>query len=150
MPRFHFALEPLLRARRAAEEVVQRRVAEIAEELRALEDRLRRQQESIAEGKRSLRAGLTGLVRMPELRLHASAAIQLTRKGHRLVLEMAGLHKRLEAARLELVEAARQRRAIEILRERRFEEWKREIEKQETNALDELAVIRAGAAASGR
>jgi flagellar FliJ protein len=148
MSRFRFALEPLLRARRAVEERVQRRVAEIERERQALEDRLRAQQLHIAQGKRALREGLIGSVNMPGLRLHAADSIQLLRAGHRIVLALAGVHQRLEAARRELVEAARQRRAIEILRERRFEEWKQGMEKSETAALDELAVIRA--AGSGR
>jgi flagellar protein FliJ len=49
----------------------------------------------------------------------------------------------MEAARAGLIEAAKARRAVELLRERRWEEWKFAQEKAETAALDELAVIAA-------
>ena len=42
------------------------------------------------------------------------------------------------------MEASRQRKAVELLRERRYEEWKQARDKAEAAALDELAVMRAG------
>ena len=143
MPRFRFALEPLLTARRKAEEVHQRAVAGIERERLELENALRRQQNAITESKQSLQGSLVGALNTTSLRFHAANAVQLMRQAQRIVLEMAGVHRRLEAARVELIEAARRRRAVELLRERRFEQWSAEQEKAETVALDELAVISA-------
>jgi flagellar export protein FliJ len=75
--------------------------------------------------------------------MHAVASIQQLRQGQRLALELAGVHKRLELARQSLVEAARERRAIELLRERRFAQWMAALDKAEADMLDELAVIAA-------
>jgi flagellar FliJ protein len=141
--RFNFSLEPLLKARRRAEQEHQRGVAEIERQRIHLEDKLRRQQSAIAEGKRSLQTGLLGAVQMNDLRLHAADSIVLMRKAQGMVLELAGIHRRLEAARKELIEAARHRRAIELLRERRFAQWKARMDKAENAALDELAVTAA-------
>ena len=58
-------------------------------------------------------------------------------------LELAGLHRRLEAARSELTEAARDRRAIELLRERRLFEWRRRIDRAEDAVIDDLAAAAA-------
>ena len=143
MPRFRFALEGLLKARRADEQREQRAVADVERERLFLEDRLRRQQHAIASGRQSLRDSLVGSVDAQMLRLHAASTIQQMRQGQRLALELAGVHRRLEAARQTLVEAARARRAIELLRERRFEQWKAALDKAEDAALDELAVIAA-------
>ena len=143
MPRFRFALEPLLNARRKAEEAHQRIVAGIERERLELENTLRRQQLAISESKRSLQGSLVGTLNTTSLRFHAASAIQLMRQAQRIVLEMAGVHRRLDAARTELIEAARRRRAVELLRERRFEQWSAEQEKAETVAIDELATIAA-------
>lgn len=126
-----------------AEQVKQRAVADIERERLALEDKLRRQQDTIALARDSLRESLIGTLDAHNLRLHAASSIQQMRQAQRLALELAGVHRRLEAARAALIEASRARRAIELLRERRFEQWKAALDKAENNALDELAVIAA-------
>lgn len=143
MARFRFKLEPLLKARRAAEETEQRRVARIERERLAIEERLRRQQHLIGAGKDELREHLTGSLHMPRLRGQAASALRGMRQAHRLVLELAGVHHRLEAARSVLLEATKRRRALELLRERRYEQFLADQNRRETDALDELAVIAA-------
>lgn len=150
MPKFTFALEPLLKARRLVEQSHQRIVAQIDQQRIQLEDTLRRQQVHITQGKQSLQGHLVGKIDTHALRMHASASIHLMREAQRIVLELAGTHRRLEAARVELIEAARRRRAVELLRERRFEQWKADQDKAETTALDELAVIAAGRTSRSR
>lgn len=63
------------------------------------------------------------------------------------VIQLAGVHQRLEASRLELVEATTRRKAVEVLKERRHEQWKSEEKRRENAASDELAVM--GAARQG-
>jgi flagellar export protein FliJ len=69
--------------------------------------------------------------------------VQQMRHAQRLVLELAGVRRTLEAAQAALADAARGRRAIELLRERRFSQWRQAQDKIENDALDELAVIAA-------
>jgi len=140
MARFRFKLDPLLRARQHVERQRQRAVAELERQRLALEDELRRRQAFIVAGKQALRDHLVGELAMPALRAHAGSTVQVMREAERIVLELAGVHKRLEAARARLIEAARDRRALELLREHRFARWKAEIGKAEDEALDELAV----------
>jgi flagellar FliJ protein len=143
MPRFRFPLEGLLKARRAAEQQQQRAVAEIERARHAIEERLRQQQQDFAMNRQDLREALVGTVDAQTLRLHAASSIQQMRQAQRLVLELAGTHARMDAARALLVEAARARRAIELLRERRFEQWRVALEKAEAATMDELAVFAA-------
>jgi flagellar FliJ protein len=140
MARFRFKLEPLLRARRHVEREKQRAVAGIERERLALEDALRRRQRFVIEGKAALRDHLVGDLDMPSLRAHAGSTIQVMREAERIVLELAGVHKRLEVARSALVEAARDRRSLELLRDRRLAQWKAALNKAEDAALDELAI----------
>jgi flagellar export protein FliJ len=64
-------------------------------------------------------------------------------KAQRVVLQLAGLHRRLDVARAALAAAARDRRAVEVLKERRFARWKAEQEHRAATALDEIATARA-------
>lgn len=143
MARFVFSLQAVLKARRRAEEELQRAVAQIERERMRLEDVLRGHQRSLVSDKNLLRAGLTGLIDVRDLRLQANCARQIMRRAQQIVLELAGVYKRLEAARARLIEATRDRRAIELVRERRYEQFKAAIDKAETAALDELTVIAA-------
>lgn len=143
MPTFRFELEPLLTARRQTEKSRQRAVAVIEQERQHIEVSLRAHQQQIHDSKHSMRSGLIGVVDAEQLRWLAAATMLQMREAQRLVLQLAGVHRRLEQARNELIEASRQRRAVELLRERRFEEWKAAQEKIETDAIDELAVMAA-------
>ena len=143
MARFVFSLEPVLKARRRSEETFQRDVAGIERDRMRLEEILRGHQRSLVSNKDVLRAGLTGLIEVRDLRLQANSSLQIMRRAQQIVLELAGVYKRLEAARTRLIEASRRRRAIEFVRDRRYEQWKAALNKAETAALDELAVIAA-------
>ena len=139
MPRFRFKLQPVLDARKRAEDLRRRDVAELESERQRLEESLRRRQESIVNARGDARENLVGVVRPHRLRAAANAAMSMMRDAQRSVLELAGVHRRLDAARAVLSDASRERRAIELVKERRFEEWKTAIERREQADLDEIA-----------
>lgn len=150
--RFVFELQAVLDQRERVEDEHRRRVAGIERERVAVEDRLRALQHQILGAKQALRDRLTSTdggsasVPVSEVRLQATASSQLLLRAQQAVLELAGIHRRLETARRELAAAAAARKAVELLRTRRFEEWKRALAKAEQAELDELAVMRAGRA----
>jgi flagellar FliJ protein len=143
MAKFVFNLEPLLEVRRRAEQVEQRAVAELQRDRIALEDALRARQQDITATKADHREGLSGELDMRTLRLGAGTTLQVMRRARQIVLKLAGVHQRIEVARRTLIEATRRRRALELLKERRYAEWKTRLNKAETAALDELAVMAA-------
>lgn len=140
MPVFHFQLEPLLRVRCQRERERQRDVAVLENRRRELEEALRRQQRLVLSGKHDLRESLSGLLDMTALRDEAATTVHALRAAQRLVLELAGIHRKIESARAKLIESSRERRAIELLRERRLADWRRRIGRAEDAAIDELAV----------
>jgi flagellar FliJ protein len=150
MARFRFPFEALLTARRQVERERQRAVADFERQRLRIEDSLRRMQAEIAGNRRQLRGELIGTLNAQALRMHAASSIHHMRQAQRLVLELAGLQRNLDASRSALVEAARNRRAIELLRERRLTQWKRLQDKIEDDAIDELAVITAARQRPGR
>ena len=140
MAKFVFRLEPLLTVRRRAEDDARRAVAVLQRERLKLEAELRRRQQDIVAGKDRLRGTLTGRLDMGVLRLGAGSTLNVIRQAQQLALKLAGLGKRMESVRQVFLEARVRRRAIELLRERRFDQWKAALEKAETAAIDELAV----------
>ena len=142
MAKFRFELQAVLNARLRAEELQQRRVAELEASRRKLEDRLRARQARIGESRAQLRGRLMGAIDPSMLRGQANASLAGMRDAQRVVLELAGIHRRLQSVMAELRAASRDRRAVEILKERRFEDWRREQDRREQAELDEIAVIR--------
>lgn len=140
MAKFTFDLEPLLRARKAAEDQQIREVGALEQKRRLVESRIAAAQHVISANKASVRGELVGSIDPAGLRLQAHNSLKAMRDAQRLVLELAGVHRQLVAARSVLAEKARDRRAIELLKERRFEAWKSEQDKREAAFVDELAV----------
>lgn len=156
MPRkFRFSLEAVLQQRRASEETHQRRVAELERERLAIEDRIRGHQRSITSAKQDLRRRLcvekrdgrpdgvpgTG-VSLADVKMQANASLHMVARAQQAVLELAGLHRRLDAARLELLKATTERKAVELLKAKRLQEWQQENRRKEDAELDEINVTR--------
>jgi flagellar biosynthesis chaperone FliJ len=174
MARFIFKLEAVLEQRSAIERDKKLAVAVLERERLAIEDAIRACQRGIVKEKEEWRLRLSGVhARGPgasgepagvggmagvggvgkvggagldvrAIRLQASTTGQLNAKAQQEVLRLAGVHKRLEAARCELLEATTRRKAVELLKARRFQEWKDALARRENAELDELAVMRRG------
>ncbi len=148
MPKgFVFKLQPVLDQRLREEKRHQRLVAEIERRRLEIEERIRACQRGIAAAKEDLRdrlgAGRSGQgVALLDVRMQASASLHLVGLAQQAVFELAGVHKHVDAARLELLKAATARKAVELLKTRRLEQWKRDLARREAAEADELNVMR--------
>ena len=142
-------------------------MAVIERERLAVEARLRELQRQIGEEKRELRgqlgndtvsgaggAGGAGvMLDLRGVRFQAGSALRLMTSAQRAVLELSGIHARVERARRALLEAATARKAVEALRDRRREAWVMEQKRLDEAVMDELAVVgharRGGGGGSG-
>ncbi len=151
MAKFRFRLQPVLRQRELAERDEQLKVAEIEQKRIGLEDRLRACQQRI-EGEQSELGVLIskGSINPAEARSQGAAVLAAKAEAQQLAVELAGVYKKLEAARGLLAKAAMRRRSMELLRDNHKESWKREINKAEDLAVDELAVLRASRRSEGQ
>lgn len=154
MARFVFELQAVLSARRAQERAKQRAVAELEAQRLAAENEIRACRERLEAERDDLRDALAGeraapgAVNLAHVRMQAAASLHVVADAQRAVLRLAGLMKRLDAARLDLLEATTRRKAVETLRERRLEAFMDEQRRRERAAADELAVMHAARAAS--
>ncbi len=143
MAKFRFQLEVVLRHRKSIEQQKQRAVAEL-ETLRVrIENIIRGCQQGLDREKAELK-GFLSRADMRGARWQAGASRRLVAAAQRAALELAGVYKKIEIARAELLEATKRRKAVELLRERRFEEWKQGEARREMASVDELAVLAAG------
>jgi len=153
MAKFVFELEALLRQRRRAEREQMGVVARIERERIALEDEIRGCQSSIVREKHELvdllssskgEGGAREPVRLElaGVRAQANHSLSLITRAQKAVIRLRGVHRRLDAARLELLDRTTKRRAIEVLKEQRHDEWVRAQRKREQAEFDEISVLR--------
>lgn len=149
MAKFRFPLEALLEQRSAVEKSRQLAVAALERERIELEGLIGDRQRQIRSHKDDLRALLTGVgadgtpqsVDTRTVRLQANASLHAQVGTQRMALQLAGVYRRLEAERAELMRATTARRAVETLKTRRLEAWKRELNRKESTMLDEMATM---------
>lgn len=148
MAKFKFQLEAVLKQRAAVERTKQLAVAAIEQERVAAENEISTCQQAIDREKREMRDMLApgARVDLRGVRLQAGSSLAMMGAASRAVFKLAGVTKRLDLARTELLRATTARKAVETLRERRYEQWLEEQKLKESAALDEMAVIRAAAA----
>lgn len=142
MPRFIFTLEPVLDHRKRIEDQSQRELARHLRQQMILMDQLRQMQQTIRASKHDLADGLIGRVDMTRVSDFARYAGQTSIRAQQIVQRLAGLQQQIDAARQKLMEATRQRKALELLRDRRLAAWRQQEERRQTAELDDLTLQR--------
>jgi flagellar export protein FliJ len=144
MPRFVFRLQPVLDQREREERDKMLVVAELERARLALESRIRACQDSMSDERRTLAVvlGVGQRVDVRAVKLQAGASLKHNFDAQRAVLELAGVHKQLEAARAELARASAKKKAVELLRDQQRNAFERELDRRETQELDEMSVMR--------
>jgi flagellar FliJ protein len=144
MKRFRFKLEPLLRHRQRLEDDERRAVAVLVRQQVEIENQIRSLQNQVDSSKRHLGGELLGNVDGDAIRTQAAFVLSLESQMQRLALQLANVYRSVQAAREKLLEASKSRRAIERLKEMRYEEWQKNMSKSEASAIDDLVTCRFG------
>ena len=142
VPRFRFKLQAVLNHREMIEQEHQRAVAALERERARLEESLRACQREITLENSELRTELAH-GNIIAARRQAATPASIDARARATAIELAGLLKRLQSARAALLEAAKSRKAVELLRERHFESWRTAEQKADAAAVDEIVVMRA-------
>lgn len=139
MAKFVFKLKPVLDQRQRDEDDRQRELAQLLRQRMILQQQLRELQGSIRSDKATMTDSLTGSVDVSRLREHARHAGHVTQRAQQLAVSMLGLERRVEAARADLLEATKRRKAIELLRDKQKKRFDNEQRRREAADLDEIA-----------
>ncbi len=137
MPRFEFRFQAVLRQREVVEQQKQRAFAQLMHRRNAMFSQLREMQETISASKRQAADGLVGRVDLGAIAGIARYSASCALRGNSLVREIAELETLVEQARIALVEASKNRKALELLRDRQRQDWQREQRRMEAKRLDE-------------
>jgi len=137
MARFVFKFQAVLRQREIIEQQKQRAFAKLIHHRNAMFAQLREMQETISSSKRDAAAGLVGSVDLNAIAGIARYSASCALRGNTLVREIAQQETLVEQARKELIEASKNRKALELLRDRQRQEWELEQRRMEAKQLDE-------------
>ncbi|HEX8915642.1 MAG TPA: flagellar export protein FliJ [Humisphaera sp.] len=139
MARFKFTLDAVLKQRKLVEDQkqrafgeVQRRYAAMEAELRAMDDEVKRATEDLRDNH------LVGRISVDYLAAHRRFTMAMQRKALAHAERMSPVKAELEAARAALIEAAKQRKILEKLREKREADWKVAEARKDAAAMDEI------------
>ena len=136
---FQFRFETLLRHRRMVEDERQRELAQLLRARMILTDQLTRMQQTIRDSKRDMTGSLAGRVDLGQVAQFVNYSQHVQSRGQQIVARLAQLEGEVEESRQRLLDATRQRKALELLRDRDHAEWRRTQDRREQEELDELA-----------
>ncbi len=140
MARFKFSLEGVLRVRRLAEELAQGKYGAKLAECESLRQEIVKAQREIEE----FRSEWTYERWIdPHQLIHRNCWLEhLNAECWKRQEELREQKRLLEILRKELAKASQEKKAIEKLKEKKFEEFKAEIKKKEQHFTDEMASVR--------
>ncbi len=138
---YDFRFETLLKLRRQHEDERKRAVAARIREIHTLEERQRLLLQRIADqAADTRRALLSGTVDVDDLRLGRHWTVRLRRGVLETEAAINGQKALLAQERQRLADAAKNRKVLEQLKERRLAEFRAEQERREQKDLDEISV----------
>jgi flagellar FliJ protein len=142
MKKFRFSLGTVLKVREQKERLAQQEVQAVESQLKMIRDKV----EELKQEGEALYQSLPGQVGRALSAADLRGQFDYLQYLNQLIAyqedEAMRVNNILAGKRHELMEAAKERKAIEQLRDRRFEEWQAETRLEEQNFLDELAVLR--------
>ena len=139
-PSFRFSLERVRALRERSEDAAMQALAGAMQDQLRSERDVRESAEAVLEAQRAQRDTATTPVSAQDL-LAAQAWLERSELVHRASQELLGRsQQQVQARREALTEAARKRQALERLKERRRSDHEREVARQETLTLDEIAL----------
>ena len=146
MARFVFNLDGVFRLRKQAERERQRVLAEKLSMVKRLTDELRAMDAEVQRAVADVRDNrLTGPLDLGFLASHRRFSLAMQRRAVDQARRIVAAQQLVDVARSELAEAAKQRKVIEKLREKRYELWKAEQNRKEMIELDEVGMQMANA-----
>ncbi|MFN0011075.1 MAG: flagellar export protein FliJ [Phycisphaerales bacterium] len=155
MAQFVFEFDTVLELREREEKMRMRAVGELEAQRLAVEGRVEALQAGLRAGREEWRDAVSGrggggagggALSVIGARMAANASLHGVVELQRAAIELAGLAQKIGRARAELLKATVAKKAVELLKRRRFEAWKREQDRRETGLLDDLVVMRHGRA----
>ncbi len=140
MAGFKFQFAAVLKQKQIQEDTCQRDLAKLMRRKMIYEDQLRQIQRTLTDSKDELTGTLSGRVDMNRVGQFARYSGETTVRAHQIVRGLAELEGQISRSRDGLRVAMRERKAIELLREKQEKQWKQAMTKRQNAELDEMAL----------
>ena len=139
MARFYFNLQGVLKQREHVEQLAQREMAQAQQVMTELQNRLKRLDEGVRAVADDMRSNhLQGVLDVTIMASHRRYVVAMERSAMELARLIAEAQAKVEQAQTQLVNAARERKTIEKLKDKQFERWIADQYKREAADLDEV------------
>ena len=139
MKRFKFSLQSILDIRIGEEDMAKRDVAEKEQELYEAKVRVGEVQQALKDFQKELKEKRNSFSNIIELKHSVTWRDSLKSDLLTRAQQMQEIEMDLRRAKEKLIEAVKKRKGLEILRDKQYEEWKKEMNRKEQIFLDELA-----------
>jgi len=139
--KFRFRLEPLLNIRKHREKERQKEHADAQAKVMAQQNSLQKMDHHRLSTLDTQRARLTGSISIAEALICSRYLVKLKRDRLAGTELLHGLRKEEDVRRGKLIEAARERKIFEMLREKQEKRHLEEIRKADQKELDEVASV---------
>ncbi|MFT3786069.1 MAG: flagellar export protein FliJ [Tepidisphaeraceae bacterium] len=141
MAQFRFSLQTVLDQREHEERLCQLALAQAQQVLVQLEQRLAGIQQEIVAANQDLRDNhLTGQINIQSIGVHRRYLAAMKAQVIQLAQQMADARLNIQAKQRKLAEAAKHRKAIEVLRDKQKQRWQDDQAKKERELLDEAGM----------
>ena len=134
-----FRFESILRINKNRENLLLKSLGEINSHLQTQEDRHEFMRQTARQSKETLNARLREPTDINTLILYDNFLEGIRTQSDRQNKIISEVREKLEDKRKEVIEAGRKRRTMEILKEKDFLKYRKEMMKEETALMDEVA-----------
>jgi len=141
---FHFKLQPVLDYRKLLEEKLMLECADVKKRFDGEKETLERLRREMADLISQLRERGKKKLSAADVSFYLSYINYMRGEGNRQEEIVRRVGEELDEKRAELTEAAGKRRILEIMKEKRLEEYKVSLNDRERKEMDEAAILRSG------
>ena len=141
---FHFRLQPVLDYRKLLEDKLMLEFADMKRRLDGEKETLERLRREMANLISQLRERGENRLSAPDVSFYLSYINYMRGEGNRQEEVVCRVGEELEEKRAALVGAAGKRKILEIIKEKKLEEYKVSLNHREQKELDEAAILRSG------
>ncbi len=142
MPKFRFKLQPVLHQRRGKEDTLKKELADIKRLFEIEKSVLEELKHKLLDIHTKLREKQKSLLDPSEAMAYSNYIDKVEQEIELQIVKLTDIANKVKRAQERLIEASKDKKILEKLYDKQYEEFKRELEQVEQNLIDEIATIR--------
>ncbi len=142
MPKFRFKLQPVLHQRRGKEDTLKKELADIKRLFETEKGVLEELRRKLLDLHAKLREKQKSLLDPSEAVAYSNYIDKVEQEIELQIVKLTDIANKVKRVQERLIEASKDKKILEKLYDKQYEEFKRELEQVEQNLIDEIATIR--------